>query len=239
LLTIASSTAYGVPYAQTSAGWTDGVSMTASAEQPQREWIPVEHRWFGLDRRTFRPALIALAVALVLIYGSQGLNAAIPWRNEIRAGQVLDLGGGATAVPPVGWQLEDGTLTGGAGAIATSLDILLASGGAKIEIVGTTYAGSATAFLNQVQRSQGDSSRVSAGQGTLTTDAGLVGVVKSQTGPTGDGIDVAFKMALGDSQAIDSAPALLVRIRTAAGQLEQYQSEVDTLLRSIKPGAAR
>ncbi|GAA2648828.1 hypothetical protein [Paractinoplanes durhamensis] len=66
------------------------------------DWVPVEHRWFGLDRRTFRPALISLAVALVLIYGWPALNKAIPWHNEITAGQVLDLGGGATAVPPVG-----------------------------------------------------------------------------------------------------------------------------------------
>jgi hypothetical protein len=213
--------------------------MTASTEQPPGEWVPVEHRWFGLDRRTFKPALIALGVALVLIYGLQGLNAAIPWRNEIRAGQVLDLGAGATAVPPVGWQLESGTLTGGAAASATNLQVLLVSGGARIELIGTTYDGSAAAFLQQVRRSQGDSPQVPSGQGTLTTDAGLVGVVETRTGPTGDGVDVAFKMAVGDSQASDSAPALLVRVRTAAGQLEQYQNEVSALLRSIKPGVAR
>ncbi|NEA36616.1 hypothetical protein [Streptomyces sp. SID13031] len=213
--------------------------MTASPEQSLREWVPVEHRRFGLDRRTFKPGLIALGVALVLIYGLQGLNAAIPWRNEIQAGQVLDLGAGATAVPPVGWQLESGTLTGGSGASATNLQVLLASGGARIELIGTTYNGSAVAFLEQVLRSQGDSPQVSAGRGTLTTDAGLVGVVESRTGPTGDGTDVAFKMAVGDSQAVDAAPALLVRVRTAAGQLDRYQNEVDALLRSIKPGVAR
>jgi len=92
-------------------------------------WVPVEHRWFGLDRRTFTPALIVLAIALVLIYGSQALNAAVPWHNEIKAGEVLDLGGGATAVPPVGWQLESGGLVGAAGGGAP---VLLASGGATI-----------------------------------------------------------------------------------------------------------
>lgn len=48
-------------------------------------------------------------MALVLIYGLPALNAAIPWHNEIQAGDVLDLGRGTTAVPPPGWQLEDGT----------------------------------------------------------------------------------------------------------------------------------
>ncbi|MFF1820774.1 hypothetical protein ACFVWG_25935 [Kribbella sp. NPDC058245] len=61
-------------------------------------------------------------------------------------------------------------------------------------------------------------------------------MVESRTGPTGDGTDIAFKMATGDANA---APALLVRVRTAAGQLERYQDEVGALLRSIKPGATR
>ncbi|WP_328997700.1 hypothetical protein OHA18_24935 [Kribbella sp. NBC_00709] len=207
--------------------------------QAPQGWVPVEHRLLGLDRRTFAAGFGALAVALLLIYGLQALNAAIPWHNEIRAGQVLDLGGGATAVPPVGWQLERGTLTGGAGAAATSLQVLLASGGATIELEGTSYDGSAAAFLEQVQRSEGDSGSVSGSRGSLTTDAGLVGVVESSTGPSGDAIDVAFKMAVGTTETVNSAPALLVRVRTAAGQFERYQDEVAAMLRSITPGAAR
>ncbi|MFI5694252.1 hypothetical protein ACIA58_20555 [Kribbella sp. NPDC051586] len=202
-----------------------------------RDWVPVEQRWFGLDRRTFTAGFTALGIALLLIYGLQGLNAAIPWHNEIRAGQVLDLGGGATAVPPVGWQLEQGTLVGGAGASATGLQVLLAQGGATIELIGTTYDGSATAFLDQVHRSQGSPPGVTSARGSLTTDSGLVGVVESGSGPSGDGVDVAFKMATGD--AVDSAPALLVRVRTASGQFERYQEQVGALLRSITPGPAR
>ncbi|TCC27009.1 hypothetical protein [Kribbella speibonae] len=213
--------------------------MAEGTGQAPQGWVPVEHRWFGLDRRTFAAGFSALAIALLLIYGLQGLNAAIPWHNEIRAGQVLDLGDGATAVPPVGWQLEHGTLTGGAGAAATSLQIVLASGGATIELDGTSYTGSAAAFLDQVQRSEGDSARVRGSRGSLTTDAGLVGVVESSTGPSGDAVDVAFKMAVGTTEAVDSAPALLVRVRTAAGQFERYQDEVATMLRSITPGVAR
>ncbi|MGW7684005.1 hypothetical protein ACWGID_24910 [Kribbella sp. NPDC054772] len=213
--------------------------MVVSTEPPRREWVPVEQRWFGLDRRTFAAGFTALAIALVLIYGLQGLNAAIPWHHEIRAGQVLDLGDGATAVPPVGWQLEHGTLVGGAGAAATSLQIVLANGGATIELDGTTYDGSASAFLDQVHRSQGDPPGVMGARGSLTTDSGLVGVAQSGSGPNGDGVDVAFKMAVGSGAAVDNAPALLVRVRTATGQFEQYEQQVGAMLRSITPGAAR
>ncbi|MGZ0147717.1 hypothetical protein ACXJJ3_11665 [Kribbella sp. WER1] len=202
-------------------------------------WVPVEHRLLGLDRRTFAAGFTALAVALLLIYGFQGLNAAIPWHNEIRAGQVLDLGNGATAVPPVGWQLEHGTLVGGAGASATNLQVVLASGGATIELDGTTYDGDAQAFLDQVRRSEGDSVTVRGARGSLTTETGLTGVVQSSTGPGGDAVDVAFKMAVGTPDQVAAAPALLVQIRTAAGQFERYREQVDALLRSIKPGAAQ
>jgi hypothetical protein len=131
----------------------------------------VEHRFLGLDRRTFTPALIALVGALVLIYGLPALNAAIPWRNQIRAGDVLDLGSGATAVPPVGRQLESGTLTGAAAATPTSLQILLATGGATIALRGTAYTGTASAFLDQVERSEGGEPGVDAARGTVRTDA--------------------------------------------------------------------
>ncbi|WP_231114443.1 hypothetical protein [Lentzea aerocolonigenes] len=191
------------------------------------QWVPVEHRFLGLDRRTFRPALIALAVALVLAYGLPALNVAIPWHNEIKAGAVLDLGNGATAVPPVGWQLENGTLTG---ASPTSLQVDLATGGATIGLRGASFTGSADAFLDQVLRSQG-SQGVAAGRGTVTTDGGLVGVAQSSSSPSGDGVQVAFKMS-GDV-------ALLVRVRTAPGQFERYQDTVSAMLRSITPGAGR
>ncbi|MFI6828603.1 hypothetical protein ACIBG5_15965 [Kribbella sp. NPDC050241] len=210
--------------------------MTAGTQETPRDWVPVEHRWFGLDRRTFPAGLTSLAIALVLIYGLPALNAAIPWHNQIKAGQVLELGDGATAVPPVGWQLESGSLTGGN---ATSLQVKLASGGATIELTGTSYDGTATAFLDQVDRSESDAPGVSGRRGTLTTGGGLVGVVESRTSTGGDGIDAAFKMATGTPEAVEAAPALLVRVRTAPGQFEQYQDEVAALLRSITPGPAR
>jgi hypothetical protein len=74
---------------------------------------------------------------------------------------------------------------------------------------------------------------------TVTTAAGLVGVAQSSTAPSGDGLDAAFKMATGTSETVGAAPALLVRVRTAPGQLEQYRDQVGALLGSITPEAGR
>jgi hypothetical protein len=213
--------------------------VTADAQGPPRGWVPVEHRFLGLDRRTFAPALIALGVALLLIYGLPVLNAAIPWRAAIRAGDVLDLGRGATAVPPVGWQLESGTLTGAAApANPVTLQVALATGGATIDLRGASCTGSAEAFLDQVERSAGDAPGVDAARGTVRTDAGLVGVAQAGTGPGGDALDVAFKVP-GAGQPAEAAPALLVRVRTAPDQFERYRDAVTAFVRSIAPGAAR
>ncbi|SFR04170.1 hypothetical protein SAMN04488564_102469 [Lentzea waywayandensis] len=203
-----------------------------------REWVPVEHRFLGLDRRTFAPALSVLVIALLLLYGLPALNAAIPWHNEIRAGDVLDLGDGATAVPPVGWQLEGGTLAGTGSVSPSSVQVQLASGGATITLRGTSFTGTADAFLDQVQRSEGSPPGVDGSRGTVTTASGLVGVAQGSTSPNGDALDVAFKMA-GASGEAEAAPALLVRVRTAPGQFERLQDTVATFLRGIAPGASR
>ncbi|MFD6057503.1 hypothetical protein [Rhodococcus wratislaviensis] len=34
--------------------------------EPDDRWVPVDRRWFGLDRATIAPALIVLAVASVM-----------------------------------------------------------------------------------------------------------------------------------------------------------------------------
>ncbi|WP_372668764.1 hypothetical protein [Amycolatopsis kentuckyensis] len=201
-------------------------------------WVPVEHRFLGLDRRTFPPALIALVVALLLAYGLPAVNAAIPWHNEIEAGDRLDLGDGATAIPPVGWQLESGTLAGATAVSPQTLQVDLTTGGATIALRGAPFRGSAEAFLDQVERSEGTVPGIDGARGTVRTAGGLVGVGVAGTGPNGDALDVAFKMA-GPGQAADDAPALLVRVRTAPGEFERHRDEIDGVLSSITPGAGR
>jgi hypothetical protein len=199
-----------------------------------------ERRFLGLDRPTFTPALSALIVALLLIFGLPALNAAIPWHQEIKDGDVLDLGGGAAAVPPVGWQLEQGVLAGTAWAYPTSLKVLMANGGATIEMRGTSFTGTAEAFLDQVQRSEGEDPAGGRGsRAVLTTDAGLAGVVQTRSGSDGEQLDAAFKMAAGSLDVMRAAPALLVRVRLAPDRIAQYQDDVAAFLVSITPGAVR
>ncbi|MCY1143478.1 hypothetical protein OWR29_36230 [Actinoplanes sp. Pm04-4] len=198
-------------------------------------WVPVEHRWFGLDRRQMRPALFVLVVALLLIYGWPALNAVVPWDNPTKAGDVLDLGDGATAVPPVGWQLEDGALVSDrTGVSATSDNVKLVKAGTTIQMSGASFDGTAAQFLDQVITSENPEADISGSPATFTTTSGLVGVVRSASGTGGDELLAAFKMSSTDPVR---APALLVNVSAVPGEFQQVSSEIDTFLRSITPGA--
>ncbi|WP_127500790.1 hypothetical protein [Actinoplanes solisilvae] len=200
-----------------------------------RGWVPVEHRWLGLDRRQLKPAIFVLVVALLLIYGWPALNAVVPWDNPIKAGDVLDLGDGATAVPPVGWQLEDGALVSdNTGVSATRDTVRLAMGGATINMIGASFDGSASQFLDQVILSEDPNANISASPTTFTTASGLVGVVRTASGSEGDELLAAFKMSNTDPA---TAPALLVDVNTVPGEFQQYSGEIQDLLRSITAGA--
>ncbi|MCO8269737.1 hypothetical protein M1L60_03920 [Actinoplanes sp. TRM 88003] len=197
-------------------------------------WVPVEHRWFGLDRRQMKPAVFVLVVALLLIYGWPALNAIVPWDNPTRAGDVLNLGDGATAVPPVGWQLEDGTLVSDrTGVSPTSDNVKLVKAGTTIQMTGASFNGTAAQFLDQVIRSEDPEADISAAPATFTTASGLVGVVRSASGSGGDELLAAFKMSKSDPAA---APALLVEVAAVPGEFQQVSREIDTFLRSITSG---
>ena len=200
-----------------------------------RGWVPVEHRWLGLDRRQLKPAIFVLVVALLLIYGWPALNTVVPWDNPIKAGDVLDLGGGATAVPPVGWQLEDGALVSdNTGVSPTRNTVRLAMGGASIDLAGAAFTGSAAQFLDQVILSEDPNANVSGSPTTFTTASGLVGVVRSASGSDGDELLAAFKMSTTDPAP---APALLVDVSTVPGEFQQYSAVIEDFLRSITAGA--
>jgi len=205
------------------------VTLSALPSPPPRP--PVEERWLGLERRTIAPTLAVLAIALLLIYGLPALNSAIPWNNPTRAGDVLDLGQGATAVAPVGWQLESGSLVGGEPA---GEEVLLARGSTQLQLRVVEFDGTAADFLDQVQQAQGpDPTRTQGPRSTLTTGAGLVAVVQNSTSPSGDRLQATVKLAAGSAEAVAAAPGLLVEMASAPGQFEHDQQVATDLLRSV------
>jgi len=77
------------------------------------DWVPVEHRVFGIDRRTILPALGVLVFMVLMAVGLPAIDQSVDYDDPIAAGDVMDLvAGKLTFVPAQRWNRVDGSLVG-------------------------------------------------------------------------------------------------------------------------------
>ena len=161
-------------------------------------WVPVEHRFLGLDRRTIPPALLVLALAFVFATVIPAINAAIKPDNPVEAGDVLNLGHGLTLVPAQGWNIDTGLRVDEATnspATGTVVPVKLSNGSVALAVTVGPFSGTANELLDQINRVQTDLDDIdefaaTEGRVSVTTDQGATGVVENFTGS-----DVGGKLA--------------------------------------------
>jgi hypothetical protein len=73
--------------------------------------VPVEHRFFGLDRRTLPLALVVVGVWLLWTVVAPWVDGRIAWDDTIRAGDRVQLTDDVTFAPAPGWGLVSGLRT--------------------------------------------------------------------------------------------------------------------------------
>jgi len=206
-------------------------------------YVPIEERWLGLDKRAIPYAVVMVALIALLAYVIPAINDAVGWDDGTRAGDVIDLGGGLTITPPVGWLLEDGIRTSDDPAVPVQPDnayALLANGGISITVVGSGWDGSADELMDQANSLREDSDadddklfKVTGSRDSVTTSSGIVGVSETFTSATGDGKTFAFAVpADGDSQSV----GVVITVRSAADGLAEYGAAIDTMVSSLLRG---
>src|SRR3954452_6983165 len=73
--------------------------------------VPVEHRLFGLDRRTLPFAAVAVSVWLLWTVVLPWVDRVVPWHDTIAAGGPVRITAAATFAPAAGWSMESGLRT--------------------------------------------------------------------------------------------------------------------------------
>ena len=73
--------------------------------------VPVEHRFFGLDRRTIPFAAAAAAVWLLWAIVLPQIDERVAWDDPIRAGERIQVTDDVTFAPAEGWGLLSGLRT--------------------------------------------------------------------------------------------------------------------------------
>ncbi|GAA4471894.1 hypothetical protein [Phytohabitans houttuyneae] len=192
-------------------------------------WIPVERRWLGLDRRGLVPAIVVAAIALLLSVGIPLVDRAVPADvRVIEPGDRLDLGGGITIAPPVGWQLDDGILVSDTITSPVEVgggDASLTRGGLSVGIHLAPFTGDAAALLDQVERIDSRHGFTVTGQRTsVTAEDGITGLAEQYTSASTQGLVAAY--------VIDGTGLSVIADGTA-GLLPAHLAQIDAMLRSV------
>lgn len=171
---------------------------TSSAEvfDPGDRWVPVDRRWWGMDRRTLLPALIVLALAFLQGVVLPRIDDAIPVTNVTTAGDVIALKGGFTFTADAGWSLVQGELVGDEPSGQGYPDsAVLTRGGTQFTVRTGTFAGDSAALLDQIEQTQrqlGSALTATGDPVAVTTLSGESGVMTRYAAPQTDGVLAAF-----------------------------------------------
>ena len=197
--------------------------------------VPVEHRFLGLDRRTFPFAIAALAVWALWVIVVPWVDRQVSWDDPIRAGDVLRVTDNVTLTPIAGWGLESGLRTRdrtSSGAKASG-NVLLTNDGVQFAITSGPWKGTPAALLRQITKvtttTSGDESlHFTAATRSIETEAGDAGVIEAFASGRASGLIAAFVF---DGQGLEIQ---------AVGPPEQLNSnvrDIAAMIASLRSGS--
>jgi hypothetical protein len=108
---------------------------------------PDERGPFGIDRRTVKPALLVLALAVLMSVVLPLIDSRTRYQDEIHEGDVAQIAEGITLVPTPGWNLASGALVGDTRSPVGSTGTTQLVVGVAEDFVGLTRQGSVVAFV--------------------------------------------------------------------------------------------
>lgn len=208
-----------------------------SAREPRPEGltatgrVPVEHRFFGLDRRSLLPGLVVIGLFVLWTVVVPAVNGLLSYDQTTKAGDVFLLGRGLTMDAQAGWGVESGLLTSQrTRGQSRGEDVALVDGGVSFAVSPGAYRGDLRTLLSQIDKvtsaTQGDEAFHVAGDVTaFRTDDGARGLAQPYTTIDGEGVVAALRF--GDTG---------LRI-TAAGPeaaLSAKSDEIERMIDSIR-----
>jgi len=158
--------------------------------------VPVEHRFLGLDVRSFPYALFVVGVFLLATVAVPRLDDGLDWDDPVEAGDQLALTADLVFTPAVGWNVEQGFRVESDGSIGKSGPVTLIDDGVTFQIVPGDFDGTPAELLDQIEKVTSSTSdpsfTVDGDPATVTTPNGEVGVIQTYSSVDGDGVVAAF-----------------------------------------------
>jgi hypothetical protein len=160
--------------------------------------VPVEHRFFGLDRRSLLPGLVVIALFVLWTVIVPSVNDVLDYSQQTKAGDVFVLRQGLTMDAQPGWGVDSGLLTTDKSvAQAGGETVALEKGGVSFVVTSGPFRGDARELLGQIRKVDhalaGDEAfHVSSDVATFHTNEGHRGVAQAYTTVAGAGVVTAL-----------------------------------------------
>lgn len=173
------------------------------------DFVPVEHRLLGIDRRTIPLSLVVIGLVLLTVVVLPGIGRLIRSEDLVQPGDQLALVGPdrLTISPPAGWDLAAGLRVGDVDVVPLPNTAELSNEGVLLTVEAAAFEGTPTELLDRVaDRNARQDDLLDLGSVSQRADVtlanGTVGAVEVYTGLDRKGIVMAFVVDPGNGQTV-------------------------------------
>ena len=204
-----------------------------------------DRRIAGIDRWTIGPALLVLALAVLMSVVLPWVDGETAYRDAVDQQDVVQLADGITLVPAAGWNLASGALAGRTrSAVGSTGSTELVRGNVRFSVQAAPFDGTASALLTRIDEINADVRRAlgrtaqTTGRYTVTTRQGVDGVAEDFVSLARGGSVVAFvfgshsQSASSDGRPTDEGVEVLVS--GPSGAISRRRDDIVSMIRSIR-----
>jgi hypothetical protein len=191
----------------------------------------------GIDRRTVGPALLVLALAVLMSVVLPSIDGATSYRDQVDEGDVAEIADGLTLVPATGWDLATGVLVGHARSpVGTTATTDIVDGSVALEVQTAPFDGTPSALLTRVNEIDADLESVQGSAAATTrryavrTRQDAVGVAEDFVGVHKQGTTVAFVFR---SHGQPTGEGVKVVVAGSKASISRRRDEIVAMIRSI------
>ncbi len=199
----------------------------------------------GIDRRTVGPALLVLALAVLMSVVLPSIDSATSYHDQIDDGDVAEIADGLTLVPATGWSLATGSLVGQTRSpVGTTATTEVVDGSVELQVQTAPFDGTPAALLTRINKIDADLERVQGSAATTTrryavrTRQGAIGVAEDFVGVHKQGTTVAFvfrsRGQSTSSQVEATSQGVEVFVVGPKGPIARQRDDIVAMIRSIR-----
>jgi hypothetical protein len=196
----------------------------------------------GIDRRTIGPALLVLALAVLMSVVLPSIDNDAPYREAVHRGDVVEIADGITLVPAPGWHLASGVLAGRTRSpVGSTATTELVDGGVDFDVQAAPFAGTPRALLSRVNKINSDLAHARgrtaamSDQYAVTTRQGVAGVAEDFAGVEKQGTIVAFVLrSRAQSTGQSTREGVEIVVSGPRGAISRRRDAVVAMIRSLR-----